>query len=165
MLDNEGGGLTYMALNRNWIPSGLNELSIARAYGFEKDYLPDLILKGYRVDRRTIKGKPVNVLQLFRDGKLVEEYPLIEGREVDIYITGRYKIASGNRKGEVVEVQIRLPIKVTYIPKKEFLDDFRNDIEKEAIKQFDRWADIEIPRLNEKMLKTVEFRERMEEKK
>jgi len=153
-----------MVLTRFWNPTERREATIAKKYGFEKYYLPDIVLKGYRLQPKLVKGKKFLFAQLFKDGKLIEEFPVLE-REIDIYVTGRYKIRSGKQKGQEVQVTIRLPLKVTYIPKKEFLDDIRNDIENEAIKKFEEWGEIEIPTLQKSWDKVeVELKEKMEEK-
>jgi hypothetical protein len=109
-------------------------------YAFKKDYLPDFVIKGYKITTRKVNGKEFVFLQRFEDGKLVEELPYIE-REIDLYVTGIYRMKSGKNKGRELVVKVRIPMKISYAPKKEYMDSIRIDVEDEARQKFDDWSD------------------------
>jgi hypothetical protein len=126
-------------------------------YAFEKDYLQEFIVKGYKIDLRTINGKEYIFLQKFENGKLIEELPYLE-REIDLYITGTYRIRNGRSKGQTLVLRVRIPIKVSYAPKKEYLDSIRADIEEEAADKFTEWKNSQ--GFEQDFVVDVEMRER-----
>jgi len=144
-----------MVLPREYPKDGGFEKS--DSYAFDKDYLSDFVIKGYKIDTRTINGKQFVFLQKFENGKLIEELPYLE-REIDLYITGTYRISSGANKGHELVLRVRIPIKVGYAPKKDYLDAIRHDIEDEAAKRFRLWKDSK--GFSEEFVVSVEMKEK-----
>jgi hypothetical protein len=112
--------------------------------GMVNDYAlkqkPILEKRGFKVEERQLAGKKINYFVKKVKGEKPIELPVLE-REIDLYVTGFYKIRSGKRKGQVLEVHLRIPIRIRYAPAKDFLDEIRDDITERAEAQFIKWAE------------------------
>lgn len=131
-----------MALVEKRLGRRYPETGAVRAEDFDfdlsDDTLTELVIKGYKFTQKTVKGKKIPWVQKFDEkGKVVEEYPLID-KTIDLYITGFYK----DRKTKEVklEVQIRVQVEVSYIPKKEVMEGLRKQIEERGKKILEEWA-------------------------
>jgi len=124
-----------------------NEGAVERTdFTFEKKYdeeaAPLLIRQGFQLKQRFIRDVKKWFWEKRKNGKLVEELPVIE-REIDLYVTGYYRIRSGKYKGQVLETHLRIPIRISYVPRKELMDKIRQDIQEKAIDKFKTWAELE----------------------
>jgi len=133
-------------------------------YALVIDFTDRFIREGYVIEERVINRKKVRFFVKRKEGKIVEEIPLIE-REFDLYITGIYSIREKKHRGEKVEMKIRIPCIVVYGAKEEWLDDFSDEIEEKALEIFQLWLDYNIASglIDEAMFDEIEISPRPKE--